>query len=140
AVDVLYANTRNNPIEDIETHVPLRITRYELRENVAAPGRWRGGIGECKETMFLEDGAGSVESAGHKYPPRGLFGGRDGTVSQLIHVTADGKHIELPSKVPYHSFKKGDRFIALRACGGGYGDPLERDPERVLSDVLDEYI
>ena len=44
AVDTLYANTRNNPIEDIETHLPLRVLRYELREDVTGAGKWRGTI------------------------------------------------------------------------------------------------
>ena len=72
SVDVLYANTRNNPIEDIESHVPLRIDRYELRENAAAPGRWRGGVGSIREVTFLADGAISVESEGHKIPAEGI--------------------------------------------------------------------
>lgn len=140
AVDVLYANTRNNPIEDIESHVPLRIVRYELREDVAAPGRWRGGVGSIKETLFLADGGASVESEGHKYPPAGLFGGADGVTSELLHIRADGSQDDLPSKVPYRGFKAGDRLVATRGCGGGYGDPLARDPTDVLDDVLDEYI
>ena len=45
AVDTLYANTRNNPIEDIESHLPLRVSRYELRDQAPAKGKWRGGIG-----------------------------------------------------------------------------------------------
>ena len=44
AVDTLYANTRNNPIEDIESHLPLRVSRYELRENACGAGEWRGGL------------------------------------------------------------------------------------------------
>jgi N-methylhydantoinase B len=140
SVDVLYANTRNNPIEDIESHVPLRIDRYELRENAAAPGRWRGGVGSIREVTFLADGAVSVESEGHKYPPKGLFGGSDGTPSQLVWTKADGEVVQLPSKLPYHPFAKGDRITAIRACGGAYGNPLERDPVDVLDDVIDEYI
>ena len=140
SVDVLYANTRNNPIEDIESHVPLRIDRYELRENAAAPGRWRGGVGSIRQVTFLADGAISVESEGHKYPPKGLFGGSDGTPSQLVWTKADGEVVQLPSKLPYHPFAKGDRITAIRACGGAYGNPLERDPADVLDDVLDEYI
>ena len=140
SVDVLYANTRNNPIEDIESHVPLRIDRYELRENAAAPGRWRGGVGSIREVTFLADGAISVESEGHKYPPKGLFGGSDGTPSQLVWTKADGEVVQLPSKLPYHPFAKGDRVTAIRACGGAYGNPLERDPADVLDDVIDEYI
>ena len=140
SVDVLYANTRNNPIEDIESHVPLRIERYELRENAAAAGQWRGGVGSIREITFLADGAVSVESEGHKYPPKGLFGGSDGTPSQLIWTKASGEVVQLPSKLPYHPFGQGDRITAIRACGGAYGNPLDRDPSDVLDDVLDEYI
>jgi N-methylhydantoinase B len=140
SVDVLYANTRNNPIEDIESHVPLRIDRYELRENAAAPGRWRGGVGSIREVTFLADGAISVESEGHKYPPKGLFGGSDGTPSQLVWTKAEGEVVQLPSKLPYHHFARDDRITAIRACGGAYGNPLERDPADVLDDVIDEYI
>jgi N-methylhydantoinase B len=140
SVDVLYANTRNNPIEDIESHVPLRIERYELRENVAAAGKWRGGVGSIRHLRFLAPGAASVESEGHKYPPKGLFGGADGTPSELIKVTTDGEEIHLPSKVPHHPFAADESIIAVRACAGGYGNPFERDPKDVLDDVLDEYI
>ncbi|MEM9685143.1 MAG: hydantoinase B/oxoprolinase family protein, partial [Pseudomonadota bacterium] len=56
AVDTLYANTRNNPIEDIESHVPIRVTRYELRDNAVAPGKWRGGLSMVKEFNYLTDG------------------------------------------------------------------------------------
>jgi N-methylhydantoinase B len=140
SVDVLYANTRNNPIEDMESHVPLRIERYELRENAAAPGQWRGGVGSIREITFLAHGAVSIESEGHKYPPKGLFGGSDGTPSQLIWTKADGEVVQLPSKLPYHPFAKNDRITAIRACGGAYGNPLQRDPIKVLDDVLDEYI
>jgi N-methylhydantoinase B len=140
SVDVLYANTRNNPIEDIESHVPLRIERYELRENVAAAGRWRGGVGSIRQVRFLADGAASVESDGHKYPPNGLFGGSDGTPSELVWTKSSGEKVHLPSKLPYHPFARGDSITAIRACGGGYGDPLQRDPADVLDDVLDEYV
>ena len=140
SVDVLYANTRNNPIEDIESHVPLRIERYELREGVAAAGRWRGGVGSIREVKFLAEGGASVESEGHRYAPNGLFGGREGVPSQLIHQPGNGEEpIELPSKIPWRAFDPGDSLIAVRACAGGYGDPLDRSPEDVLDDVLDEY-
>jgi hypothetical protein len=114
SVDVLYANTRNNPIEDIESHVPLRIERYELRENVAAAGRWRGGVGSIRHLRFLSPGSASVESEGHKYPPKGLFGGADGTPSQLVRIKADGSEIQLPSKVPHHPFGEGESIVAIR--------------------------
>ena len=71
AVDTLFANTRNNPIEDIESHYPLRIRRYELREDVAGAGRWRGGLGSVRDVEFLEDGRFSLEGDGHRARGRG---------------------------------------------------------------------
>ena len=61
AVDTLYANTRNNPIEDMESHLPLRIRRYELRDDAVAAGQWRGGIGSVREFEFLADGGFSID-------------------------------------------------------------------------------
>lgn len=137
AVDTLYANTRNNPIEDIESHLPLRVTRYELREEAAAPGRWRGGIGSVREFAFLAEGGLSIEGEGHKYAPWGFAGGADGHTASLKLVAADGSEKSLASKVPYHRMRAGDRLVAHGPCGGGYGPPVERDPELVLSDVAD---
>jgi N-methylhydantoinase B len=136
-VDTLYANTRNNPIEDIESHLPLRVNRYELREDVVAAGEWRGGIGSVREFAYLTDGGFSVEGDGHKFKPWGFAGGADGSPSALIQVAAGGETIELPSKVPYRKAGAGDRLVAYGPSGGGYGDPLARLPESVLSNVID---
>lgn len=136
-VDTLYANTRNNPIEDIESHLPLRVERYELRENMVAAGKWRGGIGSVREFVYLTDGGFSVEGDGHKYKPWGFDGGDDGAPSELIQLSASGERVELPSKVPYRKTKAGDRLISYGPSGGGYGDPLTRAPEAVLENVVD---
>ncbi|WP_274652036.1 hydantoinase B/oxoprolinase family protein [Paenibacillus humicola] len=140
AVDTLYANTRNNPIEDIESHYPLRVTRYELLDHSAAAGKFRGGIGSVREMAFLEDGGFSVEGDGQKYNPWGFQGGLDGTPCGLLLLSADGKTAALPSKIPYHRAKKGDSLRLTGPGGGGYGNPRERDPEAVLSDVLDGFV
>jgi N-methylhydantoinase B len=136
-VDTLYANTRNNPIEDIESHLPLRVNRYELRENLVAAGEWRGGIGSVREFTYLTDGGFSVEGDGHKFKPWGFAGGADGSPSALIQVISGGDKIELPSKVPYRKAKAGDRLISYGPSGGGYGDPLARSPASVLDNVVD---
>jgi N-methylhydantoinase B len=136
-VDTLYANTRNNPIEDIESHLPLRVQRYELREDLVAPGQWRGGIGSVREFTYLTDGGFSVEGDGHKYNPWGFDGGAEGSPSELVQVTTSGERITLPSKVPYRKTKAGDRLISYGPSGGGYGDPLARAPGSVLDNVLD---
>jgi N-methylhydantoinase B len=141
AVDTLFANTRNNPIEDIESHYPLRVTRYELREDAAGAGKWRGGLGSIREIEFLADSYLSLEGEGNKYAPWGLFGGKPGTPGAFQHIPANAESpIELPSKIPSRVATPGDRYRTIGPCGGGYGDPLERDPARVLADVLDDYV
>ena len=139
AVDTLYANTRNNPIEDIEMHLPLRVNRYELREEAVPAGRWRGGIGTVREFVFLEDGGFSIEGDGHKYKPWGFDGGSDGMTASISLICGDGVEQELVSKVAYLKARSGDRLLCLGPCGGGYGDPLERDPEDVLHDAREGY-
>lgn len=140
AVDTLYANTRNNPVEDIESHIPIRVERYELRENAMAPGQWRGGIGAIREFAFLDDAGFSLEGDGHAFEPWGFDGGSDGHVAALTLVRPDGTHQELPSKVPYFKVNAGDRLVSYGPCGGGYGDPALRCPEAIASDVADALI
>jgi N-methylhydantoinase B len=136
-VDTLYANTRNNPVEDIESHLPLRVNRYELREGVVAAGEWRGGIGSVREFTYLTDGGFSVEGDGQKYRPWGFGGGSDGYPGELTMIAKTGARASLPSKVPYQKVKQGDRLLAHGPSGGGYGDPFHRDPAAVLDNVLD---
>lgn len=137
AVDTLYANTRNNPVEDIESHLPLRVLNYQLRENVAGPGQWRGGIGSIRSFELLEDGAVSIEGDGQRFNPWGFLGGSDGSPAKVELSHRDGGMENLPSKIPYRHLARGDRITAYGPCGGGYGDPMMRAPEDVLDDVLD---
>src|ERR1700734_1323805 len=140
AVDTLYANTRNNPIEDIESHLPLRVSRYELREGVVAAGQWRGGVGSVRAFTYLSDGGFSVEGDGQKHRPWGFAGGSDGYPGDLVLQGQDGTRTTLPSKVPYQKVTRGDCLITYGPSGGGYGDPWRRDPAAVLDNVLDGYI
>lgn len=140
AVDTLYANTRNNPIEDIESHYPLRVTKYELRSYDCAPGRWRGGIGSIREITFLENGSFSLEGDGNKYAPWGFAGGKDGKAGSIAIRYPDGTIQHLPSKIPNMAMEKGSTIIMEGPCGGGYGNPLERDPQAVYEDYLDDYV
>jgi N-methylhydantoinase B len=140
AVDTLYANTRNNPIEDMESHLPIRVDRYELRNDAMAAGRTRGGIGSVREFTFLTGGGFSVEGEGHKYRPWGFEGGADGHTASLELIEHTGDRFHLTSKVPYHKVKAGDRLLAFGPSGGGYGNPMKREPQGVLADVQDGYL
>lgn len=140
AVDVLYANTRNNPIEDIEAHYPLRVTRYELRTDRAGPGRWRGGMSSIRDIEFTGRVHVSLEGDGHLHAPQGAFGGGEGVPGACLYIARDGTETELSSKFQSRWARAGDTLRTVGPCAGGYGDPLERDPERVLEDVLDELV
>jgi N-methylhydantoinase B len=140
AVDVLYANTRNNPIEDIEAHFPLRVTRYELRTDRSGAGRWRGGMGSIRDMQMQGRVHMSLEGDGHRHPPGGAFGGYDGTPGDVLLIGPDGTEERLASKFQSRWAEPGDVIRTVSPCAAGYGDPLERDPGRVMDDVLDEFI
>ena len=140
AVDTLYANTRNNPIEDIETHLPLRVTRYELREDASGAGKWRGGLGSVREFEYLDDGGASVEADGHEFRPWAFNGGDEGRPAELRFLRHDGKVEFLPSKVPHMRVRAGERFVCVGPAGGGYGDLLTRDPARIFDDIADGFV
>ena len=139
ATDTLYANTRNNPIEDIESHYPLRVNRYELRENAEGAGRQRGGIGAIREMEFQTPGRVSIEGEGSKYAPWGFDGGEDGTPGAVV-VEDEIDESEPRSKMSNKGMDEGQYLRMVGPCGGGWGDPEERDPEAVRQDVLNDLI
>jgi N-methylhydantoinase B len=140
AVDTLYANTRNNPIEDIEAHYPLRVTRYELRTDQSGAGKWRGGMGSIRDMRFMSAAHMALEGDGNRHAPWGSFGGYPGTPGAVVYITKDGREINLPSKLQSRWAQPEDTIRTVSPCGGGYGDPLERSARRVLDDVLDEVV
>jgi N-methylhydantoinase B len=140
AVDTLYANTRNNPIEDVESHLPLRVTHYELIEDGGGAGQWRGGLGSMREVEFLDAAGYSLEGDGSVWAPPGLFGGGPGAPGAVWLNRGRPDEVELPSKFPYRRAEAGDRLCLISPCGGGYGDPGERDRDAVLRDVSEGYV
>jgi N-methylhydantoinase B len=139
SVDNLMANTRNNPIEELDMRFPMRCDQYELRPEPAAPGRWRGGVGIIRRNRFLVDGTYSCEGDRQTDPPRGVFGGWDGLVASCRKNPGTGRQQELPAKVTGIPFSAGE-FIEFREPNAaGYGDPLDRPPEAVREDVLDDF-
>jgi N-methylhydantoinase B len=141
AIDNLMANTRNNPLEDLAMHIPMICDRYELRDDVApGAGRFRGGIGVVKSQRILTDGIITHESERHTNVPWGIFGGKPGAVGKCdIYNIGGGEVREMPSKFHGLAVKANDVMAYYAPCGGGYGSPLERDPAKVLDDVLDGF-
>jgi 5-oxoprolinase (ATP-hydrolysing) len=140
SVDCLIANTRNNPIEELEWRFPMRTERYELRDDPCAAGEWRGGIGMVRVNRFLEDTIVTCEGDRvESDPPWGIFGGHDGTLAYGKVTDADGNVEYWPAKFTGKVLKAGSTIEIAVPNSGGYGDPLDRDPERVRSDVLDGF-
>jgi N-methylhydantoinase B len=132
------ANQSNVPVEMIEAGYPLRVVRYGFLPDTGGAGKFRGGLSIVREFELLADEAVlNVRSDKRRFPPHGLFGGKDGTPS-LNYLTHNGKETLLPALLmETEPMRRGDRFRAILAGGGGFGEPLERDPERVLADVVE---
>ncbi|MEC1525419.1 hydantoinase B/oxoprolinase family protein [Neobacillus niacini] len=140
AVDTLVANTRNNPIEELEMRTPMRCHRYELREEEPASGKWRGGIGIAREWEFFTNTLFTGEGDRHYDPPKGVRGGHDGKTGSLGLTRTNEKEQNLHAKVTNFKINAGDRLLIKTPSAGGYGNPLERNPQEVVEDVLDEFI
>jgi N-methylhydantoinase B len=132
-------NFSNNPVEVIEAEYPIAIERYGFVPDSGGPGKFRGGLALVREYRFLEaEGVLQLRTDRHRFLPYGLAGGRPGTPSRnVLNPGGDGR--ELPGKCTI-TVRRGDVFRHVLAGAGGWGDPLDRDPDRVLHDVLEEKI
>jgi N-methylhydantoinase B len=82
----------------------------------------------------------NVRSDKRKHPPHGLFGGQDGSPSWNIVNPGQGQRI-LPSLMTeVETLNRGDLYRHIMAGGGGFGNPFERKPEKVLQDVIEEKV
>ncbi|MFB6084950.1 MAG: hydantoinase B/oxoprolinase family protein [Halorientalis sp.] len=126
---------RTVPAEYQEAYYPLSIDEYSTREDTGGPGKHRGGHGITKVYTFEEDGAITFQDdRAHTYP-WGVEGGKHAERSEKKLLRTDGTEEELPSKVENVPVEAGDKLVFSTAGGGGLGDPLERDPERVAKEV-----
>jgi N-methylhydantoinase B len=133
-------NTRNTPTEVIEIAYPMRVERYALVRDTDGPGRHRGGLGLTRELTVIDHRASiTIGTERREIPPWGLDGGMPGGCSDLWIETPSGEKEPLPSKVT-RTVDPGTRIVLRTAGGGGYGDPFDRDPERVRLDVAEGYI
>ncbi len=135
AVQAHGQNTENAPIEETELNYPVRIARLSLVEDSEGPGRFRGGLGLRKDYRFDRPTTFTILADRDKAGPWGAFGGHDGKVAEYVLVRG-GAETRLGSKTTLE-LAAGD-IVSCRTCGGGgYGPPAEREPARVLRDVLE---
>jgi N-methylhydantoinase B len=129
----LGANVSNIPVEMLEAAVPVRVERYGYVPDTGGAGRHRGGMSIEREYTFLGEGVLSVRADREKILPYGIGRGRPGTPSENVFQGAAGE-IRMPSKFS-RPVVAGERFYHRTAGAGGWGDPLDREPEVTARDV-----
>jgi N-methylhydantoinase B len=135
--------TTLQPIEAVEQLYPVRIERTALREDSGGPGRWRGGLGLTREVRIQASGTQlSVLAEKAVLPPFGVCGGAAGATNRFW-VRRNSRPVQpspLPGKVSGFPLERDDVLLMESSGGGGFGDPLERDPARVAADVSEGYV
>ena len=140
------ANCKNESMEVWEQRYPVRFRRYELVEDSGGPGTWRGGLGTTRHLELTLPATLTANADRHVLPPTGLFGGGIGSVNRFS-IIRNGRdktfkewfNIPSPSKFSNMPTRVGD-VLAVTQGGGGYGDPLKRDPDLVAADAMDGYV
>jgi N-methylhydantoinase B len=141
-VDVIYYIAQENyPVEYVERDFPLRVERYAVRPDSGGPGLHRGGCGVVRDVRVLcEKAELATRMENTLVAPYGVAGGRAGRTGRITLNPGTPEARELLALGDGISLKRGD-LLRLETCGGGgWGDPLERDPERVRQDVARGFI
>jgi N-methylhydantoinase B len=122
--------------------MPLHVERSELRCDSGGEGTTRGGLGLRRELRLLEgESRYSVLSDRAVLPPFGVAGAGPAAPVK-VSLRRDGAEVEFatPGKVTGVAISAGDIVVMQSAGGGGYGDPLAREPDRVCDDVRAGYV
>ena len=139
-ITVNQSNAKIAPVEIIESEFPTRLTRFELIRDSGGAGEFRGGLGLRREYLNLADARFSIRSMKHVIPPHGSNGGKTGRTGDIwINPEKDGAK-RLPTRYADYPLKEGDVFCLDTPGGGGFGDPLLRDPRSVLADVTQGFV
>jgi len=135
------ANGANTPVEILESDTPLIVEKREILTDSGGPGKMMGGQGRRVVFRVPDDEYApippvnlGIQSGRYRYPPEGLSGGGNGAKARFLVNGKKGDPYGLTRLNP------GDRVVMDAAGGGGYGDPLERDPEKVQGDVENGYV
>ena len=134
-------DTHNSPIEQVESKFGVIVRQVALRNDSGGPGRWRGGLGIHRIVEARTPITVNTQIDRAHCPPWGLEGGHPG-FGNKIDLRLDGKLIDdlANAKVFTQRLKSGDQIHHLSGGGGGFGPPVDREPERVAYDVVEGYV
>jgi N-methylhydantoinase B len=141
-VDVIYyIGQENYPVEYVEREFPLRVERYAVRPDSGGPGLYRGGAGVVRDVRVMCERAElATRMENTLVAPYGVAGGRAGRTGRVVLNPGTSAERLLPGQGDGIVLERGDLFRLETCGGGGWGDPLTRDPMRVREDVARGFV
>ncbi len=140
AMNASFGNVPRATAELSESIFPVRQMASDYATDTGGPGQWRGCPGSLFVKTLTAPATVYAYVVGRKHPMPGMAGGKNGMPNEMRcrigskqELVAEGAS----RQVPHHA---GESYAYRHGGGGGWGDPLERDPEAVKEDVLDEYV
>lgn len=134
------SNSKIASVEIIESEFPTLIKRFDLVKDSGGPGQFRGGLGIHREYENLAQARFNIRSTKHIFPALGVHGGRSGRPGKLTMKPGTPDEEVLPSRYSDYPLAEHDVFRIETPGGGGFGDPFQREPQRVVSDVNEGYV
>lgn len=140
ALPAAFGNLLKAPAELNEVNFPHLVRDRNYRTDSGGPGQWRGGLGShfVKEVRAPTYISQYVVNQRHLHP--GIAGGRSGSPDEVILSQGTDREVHVSPVINAHLLRTGESLIYNFGGGGGWGDPLLRDPQAVLEDVWDEYV
>ena len=130
----------NVPAEILELDYPVKVIQYGFVQDSEGAGKHRGGLGMTREWEYqMDETTVQVRSDRQKHTPYGLYGGQASRPAEVVFNPDTPEETKMPSKFMLSS-KQGDRLRMMWCGAGGWGDPLERDPQLVLEDVIEQKV
>jgi N-methylhydantoinase B len=127
----------NQSVEAMEHAWPFIVEAYALADDTGGAGTFRGGLGSLRDLRVLTEAKLSMTSGRQLVPAWGLSGGLTGVPGRFWLNPGTDREQQLPAAFADLSLQPGDVVRLVTPGGGGYGDPRQRDPERVRIDVIE---
>jgi len=140
AMNVSFGNLIRATGEINESIFPVRHLARDYATDSGGAGKWRGCPGTKYVKQIMAPSQIYTYVVGRKYPMPGIAGGSNGAPNELRLRAGSEREMLVETTAFYVPHQAGDRYEYRYGGGGGWGNALEREPEKVLDDVLDEYV
>jgi N-methylhydantoinase B len=137
---IFIGGASNQPCETLERWYPMHYTDVAAVPDSCGDGKYRGGVGLSRSFRVWGDTEITIHGDRELVTPFGLAGGTNGGPNRMVLNQSDADEVDLGMFATKQKLTPGDRITFESNGGGGYGLPWERDPGRVLEDVIDGYV